>query len=447
MTMSNTNANAPVVIIGAGLAGLTSAIYLRRQGISVHVFEASPHLAGLARSFESGDGFTYDFGAHFITNRLAAAVGFSAQCIHVPHYGESFWLRGRPCRYPFGFARRPKFVASALAAKLNVFGSKPSTAAEWFRGKYGRALADEVAIPLTEAWCGAPADSLSTAVGDKIPSSILKTFLLRVSGKMSRKTVAIGYCHTLPESAHVWHVYPRGGVGALCQHMADEVRDCIQTESPVEAILTDGKRATGVRVKGEEIPAAAVISTAPVHILSKLVQGTNLLQPLSKFRYRPMVFVNMRFEGRGLLPDVVVWTPGKEFPFFRLTETPLSMPWLAPKGKTMITADLGCAVGDETWKLPDEELGKLCLAHIKKLIPDAESRYDGCRVLRTPLAYPVFLNEYEPQRKALEKSTGIERLYSVGRNGEFAHILMEDVFWRTRRKMRQVVKDLTLTPA
>jgi protoporphyrinogen/coproporphyrinogen III oxidase len=442
--MTKATAKTPVVIIGAGLAGLTSAIYLRRQGIPVQVYEASPHLAGLARSFESGDGFTYDFGAHFITNRLAAAVGFSAQCINVPRYGESFWLRGRPCRYPFGFARRPRFVASAMAAKLNLLGKKPATAADWFRGKYGRALADEVAIPLTEAWCGAPADTLSTAVGEKIPSSILKTFYLRASSKFSRKTVAIGYCTTLPESAHVWHVYPRGGVGALCQHMADEVRDCIQTESPVEAILTDGKRATGVRVKGAEIPAAAVISTAPVHILAKLVQGSEAVKPLSQFRYRPMVFVNMRFEGRGLLPDVVVWTPGKDFPFFRLTETPLSMPWLAPEGKTMITADLGCQVGDETWKMPDEEIGKLCLQHATKLIPDAPSRYDGCRVLRTPLAYPVFLNEYEPQRKAFEKSTGIDRLYSVGRNGEFAHILMEDVFWRTRRKMRTLVTELSL---
>ena len=435
------NETPPVAIIGAGLAGLTSAIYLRRQGIPVQVFEASPHLAGLARSFESGDGFTYDFGAHFITNRLAAAIGYSAHCLDVPRYGETFWLRGGNCRYPFGFARRPRFVLSALAAKLH-FGSKPATAADWFRSKYGRVLANEVAIPITEAWSGAPAEDLSTAVGEKIPSSILRTFLLRVAGKMTRKTVAIGYCHTLAESPHVWHVYPRGGIGAMCQHMADEVRDCIQTESPVEAILTQNGRAVGVRVKGKEHAAAAVVSTAPAHILAKLVQGTDALQPLAKFRYRPMVFVNMRFEGRGLLSDVVVWTPGKEFPFFRLTETPLSMPWLAPDGKTMITADLGCQVGDDVWKMPDEALGKLCLAGLERIVPEAAKLYDGCRVLRTPLAYPVFLNEYEPQRKAFEKSTGIERLYSVGRNGEFQHILMEDVFWRTRRKMRQLVKEL-----
>ena len=56
-------------------------------------------------------------------------------------------------------------------------------------------------------------------------------------------------------------------------------------------------------------------------------------------------------------------------------------------------------------------------------------------MVRTPLAYPVFLTEYEADRRRFEQGTGIAGLYSVGRNGEFAHILMEDVFWRTRRKL------------
>ena len=33
----------------------------------------------------------------------------------------------------------------------------------------------------------------------------------------------------------------------------------------------------------------------------------------------------------------------------------------------------------------------------------------------------------------------IAGLYSVGRNGEFAHILMEDVYWRTLAKTRDMV--------
>ncbi|MGI8470564.1 MAG: NAD(P)-binding protein, partial [Pyrinomonadaceae bacterium] len=59
--------NKPVVILGAGLAGLTAANFLRRAGVPVILYEAGNKIAGLAQSFDDADGFTYDFGAHFVT--------------------------------------------------------------------------------------------------------------------------------------------------------------------------------------------------------------------------------------------------------------------------------------------------------------------------------------------------------------------------------------------
>ena len=212
----------------------------------------------------------------------------------------------------------------------------------------------------------------------------------------------------------------------------------IRLESPVEAILVDGERAVGVRVNGREEGADAVVSTAPVHILPKLIRGSGALQHLARFRYRPMALVNMKFSGRGLLPDVVNWIPDRQVPFFRLTEATRSMPWLAPAGKTIITVDIGCETSDEIWRMPEEQLGEHCLRHLVDLFPGLRGRYLGCAVLRTPIAHPVFLNAYERERHALARGLPIAGLYSVGRNGEFAHILMEDVYWRTLAKMREV---------
>jgi protoporphyrinogen/coproporphyrinogen III oxidase len=64
----------------------------------------------------------------------------------------------------------------------------------------------------------------------------------------------------------------------------------------------------------------------------------------------------------------------------------------------------------------------------------------GCQVMRTPVAYPVYLNEYEDVRLAMEHSTGVEGLYTIGRNGEFTHALMEDVYWHTQDKMRDMLR-------
>lgn len=431
------HSNKPVVILGAGLAGLTAANFLHRKGVPVILFEAGDKIAGLAQSFHDQDGFTYDFGAHFITNRLAKAVGIEDQCRTVKHYAETVWLGGKSYSHPFGLMKVPRMTLSGISAKIKSLTgkNKTETAADWFRAAYGAALADEVAIPLTEAWSGAKADELSPAVGDGISNGIGRTLLLKIASRLTRRAVSCGYSRELPEKPSVYHVYPMGGIGTLCQKLAEGLDDVIKLESPVEKVLVENGKAIGVRVNGKVQEAAAVISTAPVNVLGKIVEGTDKLEHLTRFRYRPMIFVNLRLNGRGLLPDVVTWTPESEFPFFRLTETPLSMPWLAPTGKTVITVDIGCEKDDEFWQMDDERLGELCVENLKAIIPDVRSRYLGCRVMKTPSAYPVFLREYEEARRAFMEGTGVENLFSIGRNGEFSHIFMEDVHFRAEQKM------------
>jgi oxygen-dependent protoporphyrinogen oxidase len=434
----------PIVILGGGLAGLTAAVHLRRHGIPFRLFEAGKKIAGLARSETDADGFTYDFGAHFITNRLAAAVGCSAVCRDMPRYGETVHVRGSDSSYPLGLMKRPRFVFSAATARAGALlkRDKPANAAEWYRRTYGPALADEVAIPLTRAWSGTDAEDLAASVGQKFATSLPRTLMLKAAGALTHRTVALGYSKTITESPHVWHVYPEGGIGTVCQRLANEVSDAILTEHPVEQIQIEREKVVGVRVGGEDIAASAVISTAPVHILPKLIRGSETLNHLFRFSYRAMVFVNLRLEGPSGLREVVTWTPGDEFPFFRLSDIGLGLPWLVPAGKSQVTADMGCTVGDEIWNTPDNQLGDQCVAALEQILPKIRERYLGCRVMRTPLAYPIYHRNYEADRLHFEEGTNIEGLISVGRNGEFAHLLMEDVYWRTKRQVTTLMAEL-----
>ncbi len=435
----------PIAIIGAGMAGLTAANFLRRNNVPFILYEAGNKIAGLATSFKDSEGFSYDFGAHFITNRLADAIGISSDCKLVKHYGETVWLKGKTYNYPFGLIQIPRMTLSWFKTKLKSLSNRkhPSSAADWFRERYGRALADEIALPLLESWSGISANQLSPALGEGLfGGGIAKTLYLKVAGRITGRAVACGYNKEKPETPGVWHVYPNGGLSTLCEKLADGLEDAIKLESPVQEIIVENEKAVAVRVKGELQEVSAVISTAPVNILSKLVKGTAALEGTSSFRYRPMVFVNLKFEGRNLLPDTVLWFPEKEFIFFRLTEATQSMPWLAPENKTIITADIGCEKGDAIWSMDEKELAALCLEKITAIIPDAKKIFLGSNVLRTAIAYPVFLNEYEQQRQDFEKSTRIENLLSIGRNGEFSHMFMEDVYWRTQKKVSGLVKKI-----
>ena len=99
-------------------------------------------------------------------------------------------------------------------------------------------------------------------------------------------------------------------------------------------------------------------------------------------------------------------------------------------------------VQEGIWTMENEKLGEFCLEHLTSIIPNAKEKYLGCHTLRTPISYPVFLKDYEQERLGFEKGTGIENLLSVGRNGEFSHIFMEDVYWRTLQKVRRLVETI-----
>ncbi len=430
-----TAARPPVVVIGAGIAGLIAAHELQRRRVEVEVHEAGGAVAGMAASHVDADGFAYDIGAHFVTNRFVAALGVPGPFRTLPRYGEVVHLgpRRNPV-YPLGLLGVPRFVASAAYERVRRPERDLATAAGRFRHDFGAALADEIAIPLLEAWSGLPADQLSAGVIDKLPTSLARTMWLRAAQRLTGRAVMIGYCKEAPSLASVHHVVPVAGVGAISEHLAGRLTRPVQLHSAAERIEVQDGCVVGARVGGRDIETDTVISTVPINRLADLTSGTDRLDRFRRFRFRGLVLVNLKLHGRGLLPDVVVWTP-QGVPFFRLSETALAMPWTAPAGKTLVLCELGAQPGDDTWALSDEAATQRCVDALAELIPDVRDRVIGATVLRQPLGYPVFALDHEPDRLALAtEGTGVQGLHSVGRNGEFDHILMEDTFWRIRRR-------------
>ena len=440
MTASNTpsRGRAPVVVLGAGFAGLVAAVELDCLGIDVIVLEASGAVGGLATS-HTVDGIRFDTGAHFVTNRLATALGVMDQCRDAAEYSEAVWSNGTAASYPLGLMRSPRYVAAALAARVRR-NQAGRTAADRFRSEYGRALADDVAIPLLEAWSGLPADELAPSVLDKIPGGIGQTVALTLARRVTHRPIAIGYCAEAPQSANVWHVYPRDGLGVFTDRLAAQLEGRIHLGTPAEAIHVRDGQVVGVRVRGDDLPAAAAVTTLPAPVLPRILDDP-AVAPLAALSFRAMVFLQLRLRGRGLLPAPVTWTPGREFPFFRVTETPMAMPWLAPAGETVLTVDIGARVGDWTWTAGADALASRCLDALAAMIPDVHTRVIDVYSTRTPIAYPVFALATEPARRTIA-THGIRGLVSAGRNAEFAHLLMEDVYWRTLRSMRVLGRQL-----
>jgi len=440
MDQNHKSANSPVIIIGAGFAGLVAANELKRNGIPFLLFEAGKNIGGLAQTFTDDHGFKYDLGTHIITNRLAKELDIEAECRDVPYFGESIWLNKKIYSYPFGLLGNAKYWMGAIQSRIgNLFAPKKDNLQDRFIVEYGKSFANEVAIPLIEGWAGVSACNLAPGTGDKLPG-LIQTFYLKLAGFITGKAVAIGYCTELPESRKVWHVYPNDGINMLCLKLSKEVGQHIRTNINVSGIIIKDERVTGVRVNEQVFPTPIAISTAPVNILSQLVEGSETLNYLHDFEYSTMICITIMCLGKRVLPNAALWFPEEKFPFFRLTEPSYSMPWLSPDGKAIITADIGCKNGKENWNRTEKEWLEIIIPYLTEIIPDISQRILGCKILKTKFAYPIYLKKHEHLRAKFAKSTGIEGLYSLGRNGEFAHLLMEDVYVRTKNKMQDVIE-------
>jgi len=64
-----------VIVLGAGLAGLSAAWHLQRQGIDCRVFEKEPEVGGLCRS-KKILGFTFDYDGHLLHFKSRQAFNF-----------------------------------------------------------------------------------------------------------------------------------------------------------------------------------------------------------------------------------------------------------------------------------------------------------------------------------------------------------------------------------
>jgi len=118
-----------VAIIGAGLAGLTAAFLLSREGVNVTVLERDPrYVGGISRTVES-KGFRFDIGGHRFFSKSQEVEDLWTELL-----GDDLLHRPRSSRIYYG----GKFYAYPLKAGEAL--KNPRTFEDWVSNKFGRRL-------------------------------------------------------------------------------------------------------------------------------------------------------------------------------------------------------------------------------------------------------------------------------------------------------------------
>ena len=326
--------DTPYVVLGAGFAGLVAATELTRLGHDVVVFEASGAVGGLATSHRV-DGVSFDTGAHFVTNRLATALGVMDRCDDAVALRRG-GLASRPQRgVPARASCATRASRRARSRPDSGRAGPAASAADRFRAEYGRALADEVAIPLVEAWSGLPGGRARAERRRQDPGRHRGDARPRPRPGASRTApVAIGYCAEAPQSANVWHVYPRDGsrrarrpprgrsstVGSGSRPRRGRACSTVTASWESRAGGTDARR-------GREWCPPSRRRCSPG---SSTTRGRARSDSCGSARWSSS---SCGCAAATCCPSRSPGSPTAALDFFRVTEAPMAMPWLAPTGR------------------------------------------------------------------------------------------------------------------
>ena len=254
-----------IIIVGAGLAGLTCAKVLSERGAQVVVFEASDGVGGRIRTDEK-EGFLLDrgFQVYFTAYPVARR--------HLDHDGLDFRsfdpgaiiCRGKEKTILSDPLRDPKALGPSLLSDAATLQDKLRTA---------RLAAQSLSAgsPADEAGVGEDVSTLeylrASGLSERYIGSFYRPFYGGVFLHRSLYTSSRAFRFTFRMLATGRTVVPARGMGEIPRQIAAHLPEgAVRLSSPVDRLLREDDSVVGVRADGEEHEADAVVvaTEAPV---------------------------------------------------------------------------------------------------------------------------------------------------------------------------------------
>jgi oxygen-dependent protoporphyrinogen oxidase len=402
---------AKVIIIGAGLAGLSTAYLLQKRGYEVLVLEASGRAGGRMRTLErSGD--RVDVGAQFFhsnyrrTLALIDEMGMSPTKRKIPEDavfcledGSRYVLNQHlPYIAPLGLRGNAKLLA--LLLKYVVFGQRFSLY------RIDRDIPEYDDVPALTL-CDSPSDQH------------LKDFFV--------EPMTMGP----PEQLSLYHVIRSirfnllsrpigltGGVASLAEALASRLP--VRLESPVKQLVMEKGRVVGVQLQADgsveraEHTVVAVTPSAAAALMPQEMERERQFfdSILAHELPLPVLFLDRRV-------DEKLWIyfnrPDLREGVMHATDETTKLPEMVPSGKSIFTVWFGSPTNTDLMSEPDDRVIEAAREGMEPMLPGFSQWIEDAIVVRHPYVVAGYdLGAHRRVLDFLERAETLTGVYFAG---------------------------------
>jgi len=413
-----------IIILGAGLSGLSAAWHLQKKGIDCQVFEKESEVGGLCRS-SNINGFIFDQCGHLLHFKHSYVFNLIRQLLanNLSEYQRSAWVYylNRYNRYPFqaNFHSLSSSVAQEclmgfIEAARNGHPKKKEDLnfLEWINRTFGAGIARHFMVPYNaKFWTVPPRKLTCDWFGDFIPVPSLPQV---IEGAIEESHRQYGY------NAKFW--YPKNmGIGSVPEAFKKQIKN-VHTGCAVSQIDIEKKE---IRlISGEKEKYDYLVSTIPLPEMPRLIKGIpkNTLSLFKKLRWNSIFNLNLGIDSADDSGRHWVYFPEKEFCFFRIgffhnfyqpyqKKSSFYAEVSYSKEKPLNKNKIVCRIKDD---LKKAGLFSSDVKIISQEINDIE------------YGYPIYDANYKQAREVILKYLTLKNIIPCGRYGSWRYFSMED---------------------
>jgi len=418
-----------VIIIGAGLTGLSAAYHLEKQGIDdIVLLEHNQQPGGLLRTVRS-KGFTFDYTGHFIHVNNTEFLSFLNEICNLQrdfdHITRSSGVltHQRINPYPFQmnlYGLPPAVIAECITGfverKKHI--KQPKTFLAWVEKHFGSGISKHFFEPFQQKILSYDLEKIEPSwTGRFVPKTDLKTMVHNALTPPEQRPVGYNSSFYYPS---------QGGIDSIITALTGAIKTPIQTQHSVTHI--DTKRKVVSCSNGATFTYKHLITTMPLNTLMSSLAKTSdstLPEQANKLICNSVMNVNLGIAKEDVGNHHWLYVPDPHIPFYRLGFWSNIHKGMAPQGTNSLYAEFSFMPGQDTSELVQQKI-ETTKTFLKKMYDFEEQDIITEQNLTLHNAYVIHDAWRKKHLSRILSQLENEQIISTGRFGGWNYSSMQE---------------------